>query len=386
MTDAVAGRKLESVAAWMRALSDSVSDIANSPELESAKQEKLLEAARALAGDSKAIDRAAKMSSPEPAIAVLPMDATDRELAKARSRQAVRRGTDLYLPRSWDTSRIQPSLLVRCALFAVTSTVQAQNDRVLSGDRNLLVTEKRIGSRPDVSVLLTGYPLCQFDRQVYAGCLEYYRDEPLARPESRHISTSFYRFATGMDKQYSTKGHAAIRASLLRLSHAQLRIRYNGETISLPKLLSVSFTSGGNDGCFRASDELAFQISESVADLFGPGQWAAVDKALAFKDDLKGWLASYFGSHSSSFWLPVETLRLHSGYESKQNFKASLRRALDQLKHQRIPERNRVAEYFFTKDEKKIQVVLAAWRRTKGQALGEDAQGSAESVTSPESG
>jgi hypothetical protein len=148
----------------------------------------------------------------------------------------------------------------------------------------------------------------------------------------------------------------------------------------------VSFTSGGNDGCFRASDELAFQISESVADLFGPGQWAAVDKALAFKDDLKGWLASYFGSHSSSFWLPVETLRLHSGYESKQNFKASLRRALDQLKHQRIPERNRVAEYFFTKDEKKIQVVLAAWRRTKGQALGEDAQGSAETVTSPESG
>ncbi|WP_217709370.1 plasmid replication initiator TrfA [Paraburkholderia atlantica] len=332
-------------------------------------QSAVLDAAERLDQIAGSLERKAAKESAEPAIVVLPPDATVEEVRNARRRQATRRGADVYLPSWSDMAQALPNAFLRSALFGTGRRIQAENDRVLSGDQTLLVAGKEVATFQNLTLTFSGHELCQFDRQVYATCLDYYRERPLCPDECpRHVRTSFYEFACRMGTAYSVKAHRAIRASLLRLSFAQMRLRYQRMNIEVPKLLSVTFEDGEAGGDFKGSDMLLLRVTASVAELFGPGAWTAVAKEAVGYDGLTGWLASFYASHSTPRWLSVESLFALSGYESHfRNFKASLVRALEKLKDEKTPLCSRVASYYFSKDGTKLYVIRSEWRKDAPQ-------------------
>lgn len=327
-------------------------------------QETVLSAAEKLSNIADSIERKGKLTVAEPPVVVLPSDATVEEVRKARRRQATRRGEDIYLP-SWSTMALAlPNTFLRTALFSTGRRVQANSENVLGGDQSALVANKEIASFPNLTLTLSGYELCQFDRHVYATCLDYYRERPLCPERSNHhVKTSFYEFSKRMGLAYGLNPHKAIRASLLRLSFAQIRIRHRGWNLEVPKLLAVSFEDGSSSGVYKGSDVMLLRVTESLAELFGPGAWTVVDKEAVGYDGVTGWLANFYAGHSAAAWLSVKSLYDISGYESKSisNFKASLIRALEKLKDGQVPACCRVSEYHFTDDGKKLRVVLAAW-------------------------
>lgn len=329
------------------------------------RQTAVLDAAEQIGRFADNLERRAKDAHTEPAIAELPTNATAGEVQNSRRRQAIRRGSDVYLP-SWSVmAQALPNAFLRSALFSTSRSVQADNTSVLSGDTTMLVAGREIASLRNMTLTFSGYELCQFDRLAYATCLDYYREAPLCPEESlRHVRTTFYEFARRMGNEYSVKTHRAVRASLLRLSFAQMRLRYNRMNIEVPKLLSVTFEDGGQGEDFKGSDVLLLRVTTSVAELFGPGSWTAVDKAAVRYDGLKGWLASFYAGHAGPMWLPIERLYLLSGYTSHmRNFRASLVRALEKLMDPRTPACSRVARYEFSEDGVKIRVVRSEWGR-----------------------
>jgi len=241
-------------------------------------QSTVLDAAAKLNRIADGIERHGKKALEQQAVAELPSNATANELQHARRRQATRRGSEVFLP-SWSAmARALPNAFLRSALFSARRSVQAGNTNLLAGESSQLVAGKEIASLRNMSLTLSGYELCQFDRLVYSTCLDYYRGTPLCPEESpRHVRTSFYEFIRHMGNEYSVKAHRATRASLLRLSFAQMRVRYEGMNIEVPKLLSVTFEDGQSTEDYRGSDVLLLRVTTSVAELFGPGNWTAVD-------------------------------------------------------------------------------------------------------------
>lgn len=350
---------LNKVAAEYRALASATATVALTTEPE--QRPVIFAAADKLQRVAERTERKARAA--DSAIAVLPSDATVAEVRKSRQRQSTRRGELVYLPRWSDMFQALPNTFLRSALFSSGSSVQMDSVKVLASDVSILVSEKRIGSYDTVTLTLSGYELCQFDRKVYSTCLDYYRDIPLSEDESpEYVKTSFYEFTTRLGQSYGLYTHRAIRASLLRLSLAQIRLRTDGWNLEIPKLLTVSFKDGDCSGRYTGSDQLLFKVSVSVAGLFGPKSWTAVDKEVVGYDGLLGWLANFYASHSKSKWLEVEWLHRMSGYESHlRNFKTSLVKALDKLRLAQTPDSCRVTEYHFTSDRQKLLVLRPGW-------------------------
>lgn len=329
--------------------------------------------------DQFASSMARKAEAQKPAVLVLPDIATRQELGIARTRQSVRQGQDVYLP-IWSSDNIAlPDAFLRSALFSASSSIQKLNSRVLEGDRSLLVADVEVATLSDISLRLSGYRLCQYDRQVYAVCLEYYRDNPLAQQDGdKYIRTTLRQIANQMGGTHNSKTYQAVLASLLRLSFAQLRLRYSERTIEVPKLLTVSFGDAGRTGALEGR-EFLLMITQPVAELFGEARWSQVSRVASNYDGLRGWLASFYASHSKARWIPLETLCKLSGYESRMdNFRQSLDKALDKLKSPDTPEAVRVQKYIFSKDKDKdkdklksmskyktkVYVVRHAWNRS----------------------
>ncbi len=333
------------------------------------EREKLLEASSTLSSLARSSER--RIKGNDDAVKLLPSNATKAEVTSSRRRQATRHGVDTYLPSLSDVVQIMPHELLRCSLFSSNRTVQAKNEQVLSGDISLLVANKKIASFNNVTVELSGYELCQFDRIVYATCLDYYRERPLSREmERRYVATNFYEFTQRMGRSYSTILHRSTRASLLRLSFAQLRIRKERLNLEVPKLLSASFEDSEQGsgslvevGRPRGSDRLWLQVGESVAELFGPGAWSGFDQKMAHYTGLQGWLASFYATHQAPLWLDVKKLYDLSGYESRfSNFRKGLCEALDKLKAPGTPRSCKIVDYRFTADGTKVEVHKAAWK------------------------
>lgn len=333
----------------------------------SSEQDTILRAAEQLGRHADRMERRAQLDviQPTPSVVILPADATGEQVKKARRRQAIRKGNETYLPAWSDVAMALPTHFLRSALFSTREHVQTCLPEMMDGEQSSVVVNKKINSFDNLNLTISGYELSQFDRKVYATCLDYYRDSPLAPKESEnHISTSFYQFIKRMGQVYGLNTHKAIRASLLRLSFAQLRLRYKEWNLEVPKLLAVSFEDGAINGKYNAGDILTLQISETIAQLFGPGQWTAVDREAVIFDGLKGWLASFYAGHSKAAWLPIDTLRHISGYSSdRSNFKKSLVAALEKLKSEHIPECCRVSAYHLSDDGTAVLVGLLAWAK-----------------------
>lgn len=327
------------------------------------KQITVFNAAKRLDSFADNMERREWKALEQQAVAVLPANATADEIHHSRRRQATRVGSDVYLPGWSATARALPNAFLRSALFAAGRHVQSDNANLLAGSSTHLLAGEKLGTFKDTTLTFSGYGLCQFDRLVYSTCLDYYRAIPLCSEGSlRYERTTFYEFACRMGNKYSIKGHKAIMASLLRLSFAQLRFRHKGMDIEVPELLSVKFEVSESAKKFRGSDVLLLRVTTSVAELFGPGAWTAVDNEAARYDGLRGWLASFYAGHAHPKPLPVELLHQLCGYGSnKRNFRTSLVRALEKLKNPITPACSRVASYHFPKDGKTIYVVRSSW-------------------------
>lgn len=148
------------------------------------------------------------------------------------------------------------------------------------------------------------------------------------------------------------------------LSFAQMRMRYNRWNLEIPKLLSVSFEDGEPSGDFKGSDILLLKVSVSLAELFGPGEWTAIDKRAVGYDGLQGWLSNFYAGHARGRWVDVAWLQKLSGYKSHiRNFRAGLVTALDKLKSEQVPEGCRVKDYHFSKDGEKLLVLRPGWTK-----------------------
>jgi len=345
--------------AELQALADSTAEAALGAE--PAYQTTVLNAAETIKHIASNMSR--KNLAPAPAVLTLPDNATAQELRSARTKQAARRGQDVYLPNWSSTARALPDVFLRTALFSSSSSVQKQNDQVLAGDLPLVVTNDEIASFSGISFFFSGYRLCQYDRQVYATCLDYYREQPLATDDCpRHIRTSFHAFASRMGGTHNAKTYRSIRASLLRLSFAQIRLRSDCLNIEVPKLLSVGFEDDHPAEEMKGANVVLLCVPEPVAELFGVASWTAIDRQAVDYDGLRGWLANFYATHKKAKWLPIETLYRLSGYESKMsNFRGSVVKALDKLKEPGTPVCSRVAKYHFSKDKTRLYVVREAW-------------------------
>lgn len=297
--------------------------------------------ALAAANTVEAVAKATARREASP-IADLPANASDTELREARLYQSVRRGDEVFLP-IWHQATIgMPNLFLRSALFAAN---RSQHEAV---------AEETIASQGDTSITLTGFRLNDYDRRVFAVCLNAYRDDRrLAGTSDRlWVRLSYWLFAKAMGVNYGPQVHLAIRASLVRLNAAHLRLRVKRRDIPMPRLLEVAFDDGyqpgtENHGSLKGSDLIAFRVQEPMANLFGPQDWSAVHEcAIHGFSGLAAWVANFYSTHAKPYPLQVKDLWRYSGVVCDlREFRRRLKGALAQLMAPDVPAAIRVAEY-----------------------------------------
>lgn len=294
----------------------------------------------------------------EPPILELAPNASATELRQARQRRAVRRGQDVYLP-SWREAAVGlPNLFLRSALFSA-STAGAP------------LFEAPIAAQGDTVITMTGLQLSDYDRRVFAACLNYYReDRPLSsRDDQPWVKVSFWQLAKDLGVAYGANVHKAIRESLVRLNAAHLRIRIKRQDIPMPRLIDVTFDDGYQgrgtpSKLLRGSDLVAFRVLESMANLFGPTDWSSVNEAAIHDGSgLLAWLAGFYSTHAKAYSVKINDLLNYSGSACDlREFHRRLKTALVKLQSEKTPPDFRVADFDWSKAE--VKVNLVRWEKT----------------------
>ncbi|TXH47149.1 MAG: hypothetical protein E6Q92_01005 [Burkholderiaceae bacterium] len=307
--------------------------------------------------ESVARSQLRQMAAEEEPVLVLPDNASITEVRQARQRRAVRRGDDVYLP-TWREATVGiPNTLLRSSLFGASEVT----------DKPLMNVE--ISVQGDTSLTLTGHPLGDYDRRVFAACLNYYREERPLCPggELRWVSVTFWQLARDLNVSYCANTHRAIRDSLIRLNAAHLRIRVKRVDIPMPRLLDVLFDDGyqGRDTperLLKGSDLISFRVLDSMARLFGPENWSAVSHtALHEYSGLPAWLASYYSTHAKPYPVKIEDLFRWSGVVCElREFRRRLKRALERLQRADVSGSERVAAFELT--DTYLTVELLRWQ------------------------
>lgn len=329
--------------------------------VEEGQQSTLLEVARHL--DDMRISMERKVSKVEPAIAVLPANATEEEMTRARQRQSVQKGESVYLPRWSTTVQALPNAFLRSALFATSTDAQSATKETLPENSESLRGDREVATARDMTLTYTGHALCQFDRKVFSACVDYFRDIPLAACQaSPPVKTNFYELCARMGQTYGIHSHRAILASLVRLSNTGVEIRHKGIDIKISHLLHVVIED--THPKLKGRGSILLGVPYTLAELFGPGSWTGVNRNAVRFDGLLGWLASFYGSHSKALWLDVGWLYRMTGYRSHpRNFRSSLVRALDRLKSDEMSDACRVSAYHFSQDGSKLLVLKEGWAK-----------------------
>lgn len=299
---------------------------------------------------------AAREKADEAPILELEPTATPAAVNAARTRRAVRRGRDVYLPCWSDFAVGLPNALLRSRLW----TAGEGCDAWMEGAEIATLGQ-------DARILYTGKQLTQYDRRVFAACLEYYKEgRPLSDGRSSAwVCVSFYQFAQSMGLAYTLNTHKAMRASLVRLEAAALRLGAGNLELPVPRLLEVAFDDGYHsrpEKELKGSDQIAFRVLEQFAALYGPTAWTAVPKPALELRGIRAWLAGFYATHRAPRELPFSKLQELSGMSCRPNdFRACVTRALDELSQPDTDAEIRVARYQVSAERKAITVVLARW-------------------------
>lgn len=290
-------------------------------------------------------------------VLVIPDDASNHTLNSARLRRAVRRGRDVFLP-AWREAAVGlPNILLRSALFSANKN---------AGEP---LMEQSIASQGKTELTFTGLRLDDYDRRVFAACLQYYRiGLPLSPDDGggMWVKVTFWELSQAIRSSYGKNVHIAIRDSLVRLNAAHLRIRVEHMDIPMPRLIEVVFDDGskGPESSTRSpkgSDLVAFRVQESMANLFGPAAWTAVCvSAIHDHSGLTSWLASFYSTHASPFALFLNNLHEQCGAVcSLPEFRRRLKNGLERLQQDDVPKEFRVAS--FEMDKRSVTVRLVRW-------------------------
>lgn len=324
---------------------------------------------------ARALANAAKRS--EAQVADLPPMATPAELQKARSRRAVRRGNDVFLPSWRELCTGLPNALLRSALWSVAAIGHGKEDAEAYAGTLQSSLDSEGASLPaqgDVRIINRGPKLGWYDRRVFAACLDHYKDDrPLYKATETSgvaekpswVPVSYLKFLESMGAAYSTDGHNSLRKSFERLSAISLHVRSRGLEVQMPRLLEVSFADGESRGeKAKASDLILFRVLEPIAELYGPANWTAVPhEALNAGRGLYSWLATFYSSHAHPYPIQIKTLYAIAGATCLQaKFKFQLKEALNALSKPDVPDGIRVSDYQI--DKSTVTVGLVRWGKT----------------------
>ncbi len=277
-------------------------------------------------------------------------------LFAARTRRAVRYGTDVYLP-SWSEAAVGlPTALLQSSLWSAGDPVSTW------------MTDARLANlSDDIAVYLTGPQLTQYDRRVFAACLNHYRlDRPLTpRGIELVIDRTFFELARAMGLAYTRNTHVAIRSSLLRLKSASLRIRTRSLDLNIERLLKVSLHEDYQrlpDTELKGSDPFGFRVPEEFAQLYGLGTWTLVPSLGLEAKGLRGWLVAFYATHNKPMLLPFKTLHALSGLACRPNdFRLRLCKALEELQEEGVDAAVRLGRHAISDDGSSITVWKAGW-------------------------
>lgn len=291
--------------------------------------------------------------SPPGEIETLPDTASKLEINHLRRQCAVRHNDNVYLP-IWQESHVGlPYLLLRSSLFAAATPGEMRTQHLLN-----------IHGRGGLEI--TGPQLCDYDRRMFAVCLDQYRDKPLATNPSQRLSMTFWKLAKAMGVCYSKNVHLAIRNSLQRLGAARLRIQLDSNIFPEMRLVEVALENGCTDLNFqngepKGSDQVEFCVLESVAILFHRNGWTAISgKALREYKGLASWLIAFYATHAKPYPLTLAHLYACSGStDSMSEFRKRLKNALTKLQNSETPDSCRIDKYEL--DESKATVHLVRW-------------------------
>lgn len=331
-----------------------------------AQQETLEAGSRSLALAARRA--AARDKAEEAPILELAPTATPAAVNAARTRRAVRRGRDVYLPSWSDIAVGLPNALLRSGLW----TAGESSDVWMEGAEIATLGQ-------DTRILYTGRQLTQYDRRVFAACLDYYKeDRPLsAGGSSAWVCVSFFQFAQAMGLSYTLNTHKALRASLVRLEAAALRVGTGTLELPVPRLLEVAFDDGYHtlpESELKGSDQIAFRVLEQFAALYGPSTWTAVPKPALELRGIRAWLAGFYATHRIPRELPISKLQALSGMVCRpSDFRGCVLRALDDLSKPDTEDAIRVASYTLSPDRKAITVRMARWQ-APGAVIEADAE------------
>jgi len=277
-------------------------------------------------------------------------------LAAARVRRAVRYGSDVYLP-TWPEATVGlPIVLLQSSLWSAGEAA------------GTYVTDVRLSNlSDDVTVYITGQQLTQYDRRVFAACLNHYRlDRPLTpRGIELEIGRTFYDLARLMGLSYTLNTHVAIRSSLLRLQAASLRIRTRTVDLVIERLLEVSLDESYPccpDTELKGSNPLGFRVPEEFAQLYGLGTWTPVPKFALEAKGLRSWAVAFYATHNKPIPHSFTTLHALSGLACRPNdFRTRLCKVLEGLQDQEVEQSLRVSRFTISEDGSSITVWKAGW-------------------------
>jgi hypothetical protein len=353
--------KINSLAASLHAQKELVASAAlNTPDSDVNK--------RGLFKVADGLDRAARRA--ETPILDIPAMATPAEIQRARSRRAVRRGKDVYLPTWRELCTGMPNVLLRSALWSVTAIGHETDDEVVANPQDSK-PDQVVPTQGDFRLINRGPNLGWYDRRVFAICLNHYRDErPLYVGNASStfsegttwIQLSYFQFLESMGVAYSQESHISLRKSLERLSALSLHVRTRGIEVQMPRILEVSYADGEARGdAPKASDLIFFRAHAPIAELYGLESWTAVPhSALNAGKGLNSWLATYYSTHSKPYPVKLESLYTISGSVCTPSvFKSRLKQALSALSKPDVPAEIRVKDYDI--DKTTLTVRLLRW-------------------------
>ena len=305
------------------------------------------------------------------AIQVMPVTTTAAELFNARVRRSVSKGKDVYLP-SWRDEMVGlPNAFLRSALFSVSEPLIKT------------MFEHTIAAQGDIAITMTGHKLVDFDRQVFATLLNYYKDRPLPDDADKldWIKVSFWQFAEAMRTKKGNSTYKAIHNSLIRLNAAHLRLRINRRDIPLPALVRVIFNyqTPTPTGCTtRLKADIEFRVSAEMAELYGPSDWSTV--SLNMLDEYTGltrWLNAFYTTHDGPYTMSIEKLhKLSDSVCSMSEFRRRLKVALGRLQATETTDKIsalasetiRVRDFILDAKEDELTVNLVRWEKPAAKA------------------
>lgn len=282
--------------------------------------------------------------------------ATEKEVFDAQSKQAVRVGSRVYLPRWRDNHVALPACFIRSSLFPGTDNPAMPGDRWAG---------RIVHAKKDKTPLVMCYEgefLRSFDRRVFAACVLLYRDEPLSSAEGKWISASFHKLAQSVGTTAGSGTNSRVKESLERLSSAGLTVRTGSVYCRLNPIVKF-------EAMDAASRKIRIRLTEDLAKLYGVEDWRSIPISTVAMNGLTGWLASFYSSHTKSAWIPISFLHEMSRLNSRPNdFERLLRRSLTELQGEDIPIEARVKAFPITTVHNKSCIRVITYAMNEGDS------------------